>query len=191
MGSRQIFFAVAASVLLLSGAARAEDTERPPGRKEEERRFLYQWTDENGIVHITDDIGNVPEKFRGRAKRSEIFPEKEGITPVPAREAEQYQPDIGNEQRLKAEWHQRFKEARSRLENAEARRSQLQKEKADLFAAWGSPALAPVANRQRAEEIDSELDEIQKEIEDARRYLETTLPDEARRAGIPPGWIRE
>lgn len=191
MGARRIFFAVAASMLILSGAACAEDTEMPSGQQDEKRRFLYQWTDENGVVHITDDLGHVPEKFRGRAKRSELLPEKEGIAPVSEREADQYQPEIENGQRLKAEWRQRFKDARSRLEKVEARRSQLQKEKADLFAAWGSSALAPIANRQRAEEIDSELEEVQREIEEARRYLETTLPDEARRAGIPPGWLRE
>lgn len=190
MGCMKILIAVAASVLFLSGTAWAEDPNSPSEQKEE-RRFLYQWTDEKGIVHITDNLGNVPEKFRERAKQSELIPEKEGIGAVPEREAEPYQPEIGNEQRLKAEWQQRFKDARSRLEKAEARRIQLEKEKADLFAAWGSYALAPIANRQRAEEIDAELEEVQKEIDEARRYIEITLPDEARKAGVPPGWLRE
>jgi hypothetical protein len=27
---------------------------------------IYRWEDESGVVHFTDDIGNIPPKFRGR-----------------------------------------------------------------------------------------------------------------------------
>ncbi len=29
---------------------------------------IYRWEDESGGIHYTDDIGNIPEKFRGRRK---------------------------------------------------------------------------------------------------------------------------
>jgi len=29
----------------------------------------YRWVDENGVLHITDNLHNVPEKQRGKAKR--------------------------------------------------------------------------------------------------------------------------
>jgi hypothetical protein len=51
--------------------------------------------------------------------------------------------------------------------------------------------MAPIANRQRAEQIDKALPEVQKEIDRARREIDVVIPEEARKAGIPPGWLRE
>lgn len=31
----------------------------------------YEWVDAAGVVHFTDDPGNIPEKYRGKAKQQE------------------------------------------------------------------------------------------------------------------------
>lgn len=35
-----------------------------PAAEPEPERKLYQFTDQQGVVHVTDDLGSVPEKFR-------------------------------------------------------------------------------------------------------------------------------
>lgn len=32
-------------------------------------REFYKWIDENGVVHVTDDIGNVPEKYKAYVEK--------------------------------------------------------------------------------------------------------------------------
>src|SRR5512139_1630393 len=42
---------------------------------------LYEWTDDRGIVNVTDDISKVPDKYRSRAKklgRSDAVQEGQG-----------------------------------------------------------------------------------------------------------------
>lgn len=46
-------YAAVISFLVLSGAAYAD---------------LYQWTDKEGVIHITNDLQNVPEGLRGKVK---------------------------------------------------------------------------------------------------------------------------
>jgi hypothetical protein len=40
-------------------------------------------------------------------------------------------------------------------------------------------------------QIATELSSAQQEVDRARNMVNTVIPDEARRAGVPPGWLRE
>jgi hypothetical protein len=35
------------------------------------------------------------------------------------------------------------------------------------------------------------MKEVRKEIDEIRRELDEAIPEEARKAGVPPGWLRE
>jgi hypothetical protein len=35
------------------------------------------------------------------------------------------------------------------------------------------------------------MKQVQKEIDDTRNRINVVIPEEARKAGIPPGWLRE
>jgi len=50
-----------AAIILVFGAARA-------------RADLYKWEDSDGVLHITDDLGKVPESKRGSVKVFKIKP---------------------------------------------------------------------------------------------------------------------
>ncbi len=39
---------------------------------------IYHWTDEKGVLHLTDDIRNVPEEFREKAGVIKTKPAEEG-----------------------------------------------------------------------------------------------------------------
>lgn len=44
---------------------------------------LFKWTDEDGVVHITDDLGKVPEEVRGDVRRIETTPPERAYEPPP------------------------------------------------------------------------------------------------------------
>jgi hypothetical protein len=35
------------------------------------------------------------------------------------------------------------------------------------------------------------MKEVQKQIDEARNMVDVVIPEEARKAGVPPGWLRE
>jgi len=53
---RKIFFLMLAALFFSAGALRAAE--------------MVRWVDEKGVVHFTDSINNVPQKFRADATRS-------------------------------------------------------------------------------------------------------------------------
>jgi len=173
----------------------AQIDERKQAEDEElKKSYLYQWTDDGGGIHITDGLGKVPKQYRERAVKLEQ-PKREGSDQG---QQEQGQPESfsarGNgtsDEVAKTEWQRRMSEAKQRLVKAEQRYGELDKERTELLGVMGSAAMAPIANRVRAEEIAGEMKRVRKEIDDARYMLEVVLPEKARKAGIPPGWLRD
>ncbi len=55
----------------------------------------------------------------------------------------------------------------------------------------GGPAYGPIENKVKAEQVAQEMKEVQKQIDEARNMLDVVIPEDARKAGVPPGWLRE
>ncbi len=157
------------------------------------KRYIYQWTDSAGGVHITDDLGDVPERYRSKARKIE------GREPAESGREQRVQenpesPDseaAEAEEDAKAEWQQRLRDWKNRLADAEQRYQDLDREKAELLGRWGSPAYAPIEDRLKAQQIEQKMKDLQREIDDAKNMIEVTIPEQARKAGVPPGWLRE
>jgi hypothetical protein len=183
---------VSAAILLCIGMALL--AHQTFGADEEKNKpKLYTWTDERGHTNITDDIGKVPEKHRGSVSVMEQTPGKGKAGAAPRPPETQPLPSSApeDEAAVKAEWQDKIRSWEQKLAAAQDRRRRLEDERADLFRAWGSPAMAPIANRQRAEAIDTELQDVQREINEAKNMLDVVIPEEARKAGVPPGWLRK
>ncbi len=164
-----------------------------PAAEEPQQGYLYQWVDDNGTVHIADSPARIPEQYRSRATRTRVgtTPQQEPNQPpipqaVPSQPRSEPPAENG-----KALWQGRIREWKKKLADAESRYQNLQQQRNDLFAAWGSPAVAPLANRQQADQIDQQMQQVQQEIEKARNMIDVVIPEEARKAGVPPGWLRE
>lgn len=168
------------------------------GTKEEDERkksYLYEWTDEKGAAHITDTLGNVPEKYRSRARRVETPKQKEqpggaakqpGITTTP--------PDQGapvDDEARKAEWRRKITDWKSRLAEFEKRHQELEEERNALIRPWGTFALASPDAREKVRKVEEEMKAVQKQIDEARNMINVVIPEDARKAGVPPGWLRE
>ncbi len=177
-------------ILIIAAAPVFAESDSQPENRDLKKQYLYGWVDNNGIGHITDSLSKVPEQYRSKARKIESGKGQE--TAPDQRQEPEYAPNSENaEAPAKAEWQQRIKDWKMRLADAEKHYRDLEQERNDLFRAWGSPALAPIKNRQRAEEIDQEMKTVQQEIDESKNMLEVAIPEEARKSGVPPGWLRE
>jgi len=90
-----------------------------------------------------------------------------------------------------AQWRQRAKEAKEELRQAEENLRALEEKASQLFGRIQASTDTNELLRLRAEQQD-----LTKQVEDAKIMLATNrkeqqdLADEARRAGVPPGWVR-
>jgi DNA repair exonuclease SbcCD ATPase subunit len=171
-------------------AGDAQDTED----KELKKSYLYQWTDDKGVVHIADGLGKVPKQYRDKAVKLQQ-PKKEG--PDQGQQVQEeppsrdYSDEEEREEDRKIEWQQRMRAARQRLAGAESRYQELDQRRKELLQSWGGPASGHLADRIEADRIEQEMKDAQQEIDKARKDIDVVIPDEARKAGIPPGWLRE
>lgn len=180
------------SLLIAAGSAAAQ-TATQQADKEKNQRYLYEWKDATGTVHITDNLGDVPEQYRRQVRKRVEQPAKEEagrqeqVTP-------QFEPqpeEESDQEAKKAEWQQRLLDWKERLANAEKRYKALEEERSTIIMTGGVMTYAPPAYRVRAAELEEEMSQAQKDIEEARNMINVVIPDEARKAGIPPGWLRE
>jgi chromosome segregation ATPase len=168
------------------------------GTKEEDERkkpYLYEWTDEKGLAHITDTLGNVPEKYRSRARRVEIRKKKEQpaalqAQPEPTTTPQDQGASLDDEERI-AEWRRKIGDWKSRLAEAEKRHQELDDERNALIRTWNLLSLAPPDTKVRVGKIEEEMKTVQEQIDEARKMIDVVIPEEARKAGVPPGWLRE
>jgi hypothetical protein len=162
---------------------------------QEGSRGLFTWTDKDGVVHMTDSLDKVPNEYRSRTQRTGNG--ASGVTVVP--EAQSPTAPATSEQRggsdaaLKAQWQSRMLDAKRKLQNAENNYQQLEKRKSDLQAQWGSSgaALPPQDVLNQMNQLEVDMSRAKMEIDNARDQINNVIPDEARRAGVPPGWLRE
>jgi hypothetical protein len=100
------------------------------------------------------------------------------LLPAPARAQ-----DTGSSDEVRAEWQERYRDLIEQERRASER----------LEAARTAYADGRQRKRLRGErklEVMEELDNAEADHQKARDELEA-FPEEARRAGIPPGWLRE
>lgn len=90
-----------------------------------------------------------------------------------------------------AQWRERAREAKQELKDSEARVHALEEQASQLFGRIQASTDTNELLRLRAEQ-----QELTKQVDEAKIMLETTrkefrdLAEEARRAGVPPGWVR-
>jgi hypothetical protein len=100
-------------------------------------------------------------------------------------------PDASDPKKDEAHWRGRMAEARRNLDRAKMFQESLQTRINSLsndFSARDDPAQRNViaGNRQKAL---AELERVAKEVADYEKQI-VTIEEEARKAGVPPGWVR-
>ncbi len=182
--------AVIVLFLLASACPAFAQTSDKTENRDLKGRYLYEWTNGEGGVHITDDLGEVPERYRSKVRKIEMPQGRE----VGGGQASGSPSGVATEEQeaaAKAMWQNRLREWKQQRADAEKQYQKLEQERTSLLGVRGSAALAPIENRQKAEQLQQQMEKVQQEINEARDMVEKVIPEEARRAGVPPGWLRE
>jgi DNA repair exonuclease SbcCD ATPase subunit len=152
-------------------------------RKEEERRKTVKPASK---VLTNKDLGDVPAPA--------VIPPvdtKAADTPKTGKPAEPGADASKAPVKDQAYWSGRMKDLRTQLERdeitAEAIQTQINSLSAD-FVNRDDPAQRAVIERNRQRAL-GELDRLKKAIEGAKKAI-ADLEEEARRASVPPGWLR-
>lgn len=188
--STRVFSAVLA-VWLLAGALplRAQSL-ADVARKEEERR---QKVKEPSKVYTNKDLASVPsssapasEPAASGTSTSEPAKDDKSKADDKSKPADQKEPA-----KDQAYWSGRLKQLQTSLDRdqtfAEALQSRINALTTD-FVNRADPAQRSVIERDRQKAI-AELDRLKKQIVEDKKAIDD-LQEEARRAGVPPGWLR-
>ena len=153
----------------------------------------YRWTDKNGNVGFADSLQQVPEQYRESAKRLDSnsggpkTKPLQVIPSIPQSDISTSAPAVDNEE-VYAAWRERAREARADLEQLRIQREATQKEyntlRGEGYGKVFSDATADEKYRARLTELDQQISQNEQEIS-------TTLPDQARKAGVPPGVLNQ
>ena len=88
----------------------------------------------------------------------------------------------------RAGWQKRIADAKLALEtHLEAFRDA--QKRYDAIAIKAFHTLLPGEGKKR-DDAKAEMDALEKKVDETNTLLTETIPDEARRAGVPPGWLR-
>jgi hypothetical protein len=158
---------------------------------------VYRWTDAAGKVHYTADLERVPEAQREAARKSvdrakggavmrvESRPPAAPAAPPPPPEpasAPAPPPGPTHGGRDEATWRAEATQLRAEVEALEA--------EAEACSAGEFRWSAGAGGRSEDAASADACGRVRGELETRRRWLET-FEDDAHRAGVPPGWLRD
>ncbi|MBU5612605.1 DUF4124 domain-containing protein [Geomonas azotofigens] len=140
----------------------------------------YQWTDERGTVNFADDLGQVPKKYRKKARRvgeEDAAPtviEKGPAEPAKTKDdAQAGKKTYGGKD--EATWRREFLQADANLKNAES----------DLATLKGRVADTSHMTRSEYLTIQSSIKYAEDRVQAQQKRLDQ-LRESAERLGVPP-----
>jgi Domain of unknown function (DUF4124) len=154
---------------------------------------VYRWQDEKGNVGFTDNPENIPDKYRDSAT---LFDGTSLPTKPDENTSQSTSPSTGSSEDLNAVddnghdeqwWRERIQELHHRKELLLAEKERL----TNKINPLGNLGLGSIETNREAKEIKERLEQINSEIETIENDLNVLLPEEARKANAPPGWLRE
>ncbi|MCX8119092.1 MAG: DUF4124 domain-containing protein [Desulfobacterota bacterium] len=164
---------------------------------------LYRWVDEKGVVHFTDDLTRVPERFRTSLEKKgplekpapspklspDPQPEKQPLPPAPEKR-DLFGRDEAWWRAKVREWEDKLQKARENVERLQAEIRQKEKELAEV-------RLKPDKFKKKTKKVESEIKTLQAEakswedqVNEAQEMLEKVLPKEAADSRADPEWLK-
>lgn len=150
---------------------------------------LYRWIDDAGNENFTNDPGRVPDRFRERSTLVDASPGQVNVGEQPvSATGSSASPEALRDRDGRGEtwWRRRAEKLRAELRTLEDEYDLVLLEERSLDA---GPAGGGRGTKARS--FARKKAKLEQKITHARRRLESELPDEARRAGALPGWLRE
>jgi hypothetical protein len=167
---------------------------------------IYQWVDEKGTVHFTDDISQIPERYQDQVKKKKIPPEpapapspspspspsvrppQSKAPPAPAAEKKDILGRGEDWWRDKAmEWKQKLIKAQKDYAAAEAALKAKEKE---LEQSIYKPDSFKRRLQAEIRVLEQNANEQKKQVDEAKNMLEKVLPRQAEEYRADPNWVR-
>jgi len=172
---------------------------------------VYRWVDEQGTVHFTDDLGQVPEKYRDKVQKKEPPKEPPITQPTPPQPAPSQplapptgmgidkgsgatprQKDIlgrGEEWwRAKVnEWNEKLKTAQRNYENAY---SEWKSKENELESSKFKPDSVKRKLKAEIKDLEEKTRDWEKQMNEAKNMLENVLPKQAQDYQANPEWLK-
>ncbi len=155
---------------------------------------VYKWVDEKGDVHFTDDITQVPEKYRPKSEKvglpeGKIDTKIEEEIKAPKKKEDTYRDQLGQgegywKSRIE-EWKKKLKISQERVDNLRIRYNELTEKIND------SKSSVERANlRKERDQVKDEMEQNKIQIEEAKTMLEKKIPEEALLYKAKPEWVK-
>jgi hypothetical protein len=172
---------------------------------------IYRWVDEQGTVHFTDDLGQVPEKYRDKIQKKTPPKEPPITQPIPPQPAPPQplappkgmevekgsgaaprQKDIlgrGEEWwRAKVnEWNEKLKTAQRNYENAY---SEWKSKEDELESSKFKPDSVKRKLKAEIKDLEEKTKDWEKQMNEAKNMLENILPKQAQDYQANPEWLK-
>jgi len=162
---------------------------------------IYQWVDEKGTVHFTDDFGQIPEKYQDQVKKKKTPDEptssssikSPGDKPRPAPDAADVEKkDILG--RGEDWWRDKAMEWRQKLIKAQkdyaAAQTALKAKEKELEQSIYKPDSFKRRLQAEIKVLEEKANEQKKQVDEAKNMLEKVLPKQAEEYRADPSWVR-
>jgi hypothetical protein len=161
----------------------------------------YQWVDEKGTVHFTDDVGKIPEKYQDQVKKkkspdeptpsSSIKSPTDKARPAPDAAGVEKKDILGRGEdwwRDKAmEWKQKLIKAQK--DYADAQTALKAKDK-ELEDAKFKPKSFQRKLQDEMKILEEKVNAQKNQVDEAKNMLEKVLPRQAEEYRADPSWVR-
>jgi hypothetical protein len=172
---------------------------------------VYRWVDEQGTVHFTDDLGQVPEKYRDKIQKKEPPKEPPITQPIPPQPAppQPLAPPTGMEVekgsgatprqkdilgrgeewwRAKVnEWNEKLKTAQRNYENTY---SEWKSKENELESSKFKPDSVKRKLKAEIKNLEEKTKDWEKQMDEAKNMLENILPKQAQDYQANPEWLK-
>ena len=146
---------------------------------------LYEWVDKNGTVGYADSLEKVPPEYRAWAYHNRKKVQERPSTATPVQPQSEAAPDTepsASPQDSFADWKERITKAHAELDKLKAEREKILQGYDAAIGGFYTRLFRGGEEDAKQKARIAELDDLiaKKEYE-----INTTIPDEARRAGVP------
>jgi chromosome segregation ATPase len=156
---------------------------------------VYQWVDEKGTAHYTDDPALIPERYQDQVQRRTI--PKELVTSPPAQVPSEPQSDIERKDLLGRDedwwrdkamgWKQKLTQAQK---NYEAAQEALKAKDKELELSIYKPDSFKRRLQAEIKALEEKVNEQKRQVDEAKDMLEKVLPKQAEEYRADPSWVR-
>jgi hypothetical protein len=171
---------------------------------------VYQWVDEKGTTHFTDNLSLVPEKYRNQVQKEappkgpaptqpaspqsiktpKSAEDEKEAKPTPGSAAEQ-KDIIGRGEewwRAKArEWNEKLVSAQKNYENAY---NEWKSKEQELESSKFKPDSVKRKLKTEIKALEEKAKDLEKQVEEAKDMVEKVLPKQAQDYRASPEWLK-